>query len=502
MAIEEGVVKSSNGFLTDRFDKRRLVANLFSASLGHSFPELQEKCGVAGVVHPDASELVHASLMALQHRGQDGAGIGVVQEKGFHVSKHLGLVSSGDWTNRLAQLSGNNAIGHTRYATTGNSDNVNFVQPCADEGLLLAHNGNIADTSQLKALLGEVALEKLNDSQMMSLVLSRSMNQKGSFVEALKSCWSSFAGSFSCVALAEGKLFAFRDSYGIRPLIYGSVEGGYIVASESVALDALGGEIIADVKPGELLILDDSGYKTTAIADGNLRIDSLEFVYLARPDSVIEGVNVYEARYQTGACLASKDRGLEPDLVIGAPDSAIPAAIGYHQSSNVPYSAALVKNRYSGRTFITSGSSRERAIQAKYNVVSGQIKDKSIVLVEDSIVRGSTLAYVISLLKEAGAREVHLRVASPPVRYPDFLGIATPTKGELFANEMSVGGMRSALGVDSLKFLTVDELVESIGLPENNLNLAHFSGDYPAISGSQGQDRNARTIGLGPNPGS
>lgn len=445
---------------------------------------INEKCAVIGVSNThdfDVARLAYLGLWSMQHRGQDSSGIASHDGVKLHVHKQNGLVSQVYDESSLAKLRGQVAIGHNRYSTSGGKDEAHN-QPYFNESLqfAFAHNGNLPYVDELKTYLLKEGIDHdgFNDTGLMSLALGNELKSSSSVASAVKTCWPLFTGAFSCVGLYGEMLFAFRDSYGIRPLALGRTKHGYVVASETVALDIIGADFIREVKPGELLCIQGNDLSSHQIAQGQEKVDAFEFVYLARPDSRISGMSVYMARYRAGQFLAKKDE-IDADVVIPTPDSGLSAATGYAQQSGVTLEYGLIKNRYIGRTFIEPEKIRKKSVELKFNVIVESVARKKVVIVDDSIVRGNTLRYVVALLRSYGAKEVHVRIASPPVKYPDFYGIDTPKENDLIAAEYSIEEITKIIKADSLKFLTVDEFVKSTGLPKSRLNLSSFTGEYP-----------------------
>ncbi len=445
---------------------------------------LNEKCAVIAVsnVHDfDVARLAYLGLWSMQHRGQDSSGIASYDGIKLHLHKKTGLVSQAYDDASLASLHGRVAIGHNRYATDGGHSPL-LNQPYENEGLsfAFAHNGNLPYTEKLRhyAAENELFTPDLNDSGLMALALSNELKKTGSIEESLRNCWPLFTGAFSCVGLYKDKVFAFRDEHGVRPLSIGKSDHGYVVASETVALEIIGAELVRDVLPGELVILTDDKLESVQIAEGKLRVDAFEFVYLARPDSVIAGKSVYSTRYRAGEALA-RLAPVKADVVFGVPDSGSSAAAGYAKASGIPYEPGLLKNRYIGRTFIEPEKIRKDTVQLKFNIIADAVAGKDVVLIDDSLVRGNTLKFVIGLLKSHGAKSVHARIASPPVRFPDFYGIDTPDGQDLIANEYTEDQIAEVIHADSLAYLPLPELVRSIGLPKGQLNLSSFDGAYP-----------------------
>jgi amidophosphoribosyltransferase len=417
----------------------------------------------------------------MQHRGQDSSGISSHDGIKLHIHKKAGLVSHVYDDTALAGLKGQVAIGHNRYATDGGHSPL-LNQPYENDGLgfAFAHNGNLPYTDKLRQYAADNQLftPDLNDSGLMALAMSHELKKTGSIEAALRACWPLFTGAFSCVGLYGDKAFAFRDEHGIRPLSIGKTDHGYVVASETVALDIIGADLVRDVRPGELVMFAGDKLESVQIAEGSLHVDAFEFVYLARPDSIIAGRNVYSARYRAGQTLA-KLAPVEADVVFGIPDSGSSAAAGYAQASGIPFQPGLLKNRYIGRTFIEPEKIRKDTVQLKFNIIVDVVAGRDVVLIDDSLVRGNTLKFVIGLLKTRAAKSVHVRIASPPVKFPDFYGIDTPHSNDLIANEYSEREIAEIIHADSLAYLPLAELVRSIGLPKAQLNLSSFDGIYP-----------------------
>ncbi len=445
---------------------------------------LNEKCAVIGVTNTrdfDVARLAYLGLWSLQHRGQDSSGIASFDGIKLHVHKKRGLVSQVYDEESLSKLRGKAAIGHNRYSTSGGKDDM-YNQPYVNEtlGFAFAHNGNLPFVLKLKEYLlkNSISHEGYNDTGLMFLALAHELKGNASLKSAVKKCWKLFTGAFSCVGLYEGSVFAFRDEHGIRPLAIGKTTNGYVVASETVALDIIGADFIRDVKPGELVIFTGDTIESHSMAKGSEMIDAFEFVYLARPDSRIAGRSVYTTRYKAGKLLA-KTAPVAADIVIGTPDSGLSAATGYAHESGIPFEYGLLKNRYIGRTFIEPEKIRKNSVELKFNVIVESIAGKNVILVDDSLVRGNTLTYVIRLLQSYGAKKVHVRIASPPVKFPDFYGIDTPKNNDLIASQYSEEEIQKLIGADSLAFLDMDNFVKSIGLPKTQLNLSSFNGVYP-----------------------
>lgn len=445
---------------------------------------INEKCAVIGVSNTrdfDVARLVYLGLWSLQHRGQDSSGIASYDGVKLHVHKKGGLVSQVYDEGALAGLKGQVAIGHNRYSTSGGKDDA-YNQPYfyISINFAFSHNGNLPFTDKLEEYLlhNDISHDGYNDTGLMSLALRTELKKTKSIEKAVKNCWPLFTGAFSCVALYEDTMFAFRDSFGIRPLVLGKTSHGYVVASETVALDIIGADFIRDIAPGELVCIKGEELISSQITKGEEKIDAFEFVYLARPDSRIAGMSVYTTRYKAGRELAKVSK-VEADVVIATPDSGISAATGYAHESGIPLEFGLLKNRYIGRTFIEPEKIRKNSVELKFNVIVESVAGKRVILVDDSLVRGNTLKYVIGLLKSYGAKEVHVRIASPPIKYPDFYGIDTPKNNDLIASEYSEDEITQIIKADSLEFLALEPFIKSTGLPKSRLNLSSFNGVYP-----------------------
>lgn len=451
---------------------------------------LNEECGVFGVWgSPDAVALTHLGLHTLQHRGQEGAGIVGLTEKGLLRHRGFGLVSEvfSDPAS-LKAISGTAALGHVRYATAGGHILEN-VQPLlfrfSHESLALAHNGNLTNATSLRATLEDdgAIFQSTSDTEVLMHLVRRA---KGATFEAqLKTALRQVHGGFAFELLTETALYAAVDPNGFRPLVIGKLEdGGIVVCSETAALNAVGASFVRDVQPGELVVVDANGVRISHYtANTQLSVCSMEFVYFARPDSTIHGVNIHQARVRMGERLAH-EQPAEADIVIGLPNSSLSAALGYARASGIPYEMGLVKSQYVARTFIQPTQAlRERSVRLKLSAVSEVVAGKNVVLVDDSIVRGTTGIQIVKLLKEAGAKSVHMRISSPPLRFPCFYGIDIQSTHELMAANETVAEMRDHLAVDSLGFLSVDGLIQSVGMnttaPNGGLCVAYFTGDYP-----------------------
>jgi amidophosphoribosyltransferase len=426
-------------------------------------------------------------LYALQHRGQESAGIAVSDGETITVVKDMGLVSQVFDERHLAPLEGHLAIGHVRYSTTGSSTWRN-AQPVyrsvADAGFSLGHNGNLTNTEDLSTELGTLPGVLTSDSELIGELLAREYGtdsrSDGRDLEiALQRVLPRLAGAFSLVLMDEAHLFGVRDRYGFRPLVLGRTDGGWVLASETAALDIVGAHFVRDVEPGEMVAIDANGVRSLRFADAQPKLCLFEFVYIARPDTQLYGHGVHAARQRMGEELA-RQAPCAADMVMPVPESGVPAAQGYARASGIPYGDGFVKNRYVGRTFIQpSQQARGAGVRMKLNPLRDNIKGKRIVVVEDSIVRGTTTRQIIAVLREAGATEVHFRVSSPPYRWPCFYGLDTGKRSDLLAADMSVGEITDYLGVDSLAYLDLDRLVAATSTPMESFCTACFSGDYP-----------------------
>jgi amidophosphoribosyltransferase len=451
----------------------------------------QDACGVFGVWAPEeeVAKLTYFGLFALQHRGQEAAGIAVSDGSGVVVYKDLGLVSQVFDEPTLASLRGHLAIGHTRYSTTGGSNWEN-AQPTirattAGTTIALAHNGNLVNTAELAREIAERGLESAgpvrdgatSDTALVTTLLASrpDLSVEAAALEVLPR----LRGAFSFVFMDEGTLYAARDPQGVRPLVLGRMERGWVIASETAALDIVGASFVREVEPGEMLAVDEHGLRSSRFAAPEPKGCLFEYVYLARPDTTIAGRNMYSARVEIGRRLA-KEHPVEADLVIPVPESGTPAAIGYAEASGIPYSAGLTKNAYVGRTFIQpSQTIRQLGIRLKLNPLREVVRGKRLVVVDDSIVRGNTQRALVRMLREAGALEVHVRISSPPVQWPCFYGIDFATRAELIANGLEIDGIRRSIGADSLGYVSLDGLVQATEQPKTRLCMACFDGDYP-----------------------
>ncbi|MGI5492815.1 amidophosphoribosyltransferase [Microtetraspora malaysiensis] len=442
----------------------------------------KDACGVFGVWAPgeDVSKLTYYGLYALQHRGQESAGIAVSEGSRILVYKDMGLVSQVFDESILGTLRGHIAIGHCRYSTTGSSVWEN-AQPTLSStehgGLALAHNGNLINTGELALRLPPDATRATTDTEVLTTLLAQDRSQ--SIEDAAAELLPQVKGAYSLVWMNETTLFAARDPQGIRPLVLGRLERGWVVASETAALDIVGASFIREIEPGELLVIDERGVRSRRFAPAEPKGCLFEYVYLARPDTTIAGRGVQATRVEVGRQLA-REHPVDADLVIPTPESGTPAAIGYAEQSGIPYGQGLVKNSYVGRTFIQpSQTIRQLGIRLKLNPLREVIQGKRLIVVDDSIVRGNTQRAIVKMLREAGATEVHVRISSPPVAWPCFYGIDFATRAELIAGSLSVEEIRASLGADSLGYISLEGLTRATTIPADRLCRACFTGEYP-----------------------
>ncbi|MEV4494668.1 amidophosphoribosyltransferase [Micromonospora arborensis] len=449
-------------------------------------PGPQDACGVFGVWAPgeEVANLTYFGLYALQHRGQEAAGIAVSDGSGVVVYKDLGLVAQVFDEPTLASLRGHLAIGHARYSTTGASNWEN-AQPTirsttSGTTIALAHNGNLVNTAELEKEVAErglIADGSTNDTSLVTMLLAGrpDLSVEAAALEVLPQ----LRGAFSFVFMDESTLYAARDPHGVRPLVLGRLERGWVVASETAALDIVGASVVREVEPGELIAIDENGLRSTRFAAPEPKGCLFEYVYIARPDATIAGRNVHAARVQIGRQLA-KEHPVEADLVIPVPESGTPAAIGYAEASGITYGAGLMKNPYVGRTFIQpSQTLRQLGIRLKLNPLRENVRGKRLVVVDDSIVRGNTQRAIVRMLREAGALEVHVRISSPPVSWPCFYGIDFATRAELLANGLDNDGIRRSIGADTLGYVSLTGLIAATEQPKTRLCRACFDGEYP-----------------------
>ena len=448
----------------------------------------QDACGVFGVWAPgeEVAKLSFYGLYALQHRGTESAGIATSDGERILIFKDMGLVSQVFTEGDLATLKGNLAIGHCRYSTTGSSTWVNAqptLRPTKYGTLALAHNGNLTNTGDLAELVQKLEGSATSmsgittDTEIMTalIALQDEKNVEASALAVLPQ----LEGAFSLVFMDEHTLYAARDRHGVRPLVLGKLETGWVVASESAALDIVGAAFVREIEPGEFVAIDKNGVRSQRWAEAQPKGCLFEYVYLARPDTTIAGSGIHKTRVAIGAQLA-KEAPAEADLVIPVPESGTPAAIGYAKESGIPFGLGLVKNSYVGRTFIQpSQTIRQLGIRLKLNPLREIIEGKRIVVVDDSIVRGNTQRAIVRMLREAGAREIHVRISSPPVKWPCYYGIDFATKAELIANGLEVEEIRRSIGADSLGYVSLDGLIAATQVASDRLCSACFTGQYP-----------------------
>ncbi|MET3575563.1 amidophosphoribosyltransferase [Bhargavaea ullalensis] len=449
---------------------------------------LNEECGVFGIWgHDNAAQLAYYGLHALQHRGQEGAGICTVNDGHLLIEKGEGLVNDVFPGDRLGKLPGRGAIGHVRYTTEGGRAFEN-IQPLVFRSttgsLALAMNGNVINATELKRHLEKQGsiFQTTSDTEVLAHLIKKS----GSYpqTERIKKALSLLQGAFAFVMVTEDALIVAQDPSGIRPLSLGRLGDAWVVASETSAFDLIGAETVRSVEPGELLIINDEGLKSERFAPKARRgICSMEYIYFSRPDSDIDGINIHMARKRLGKRLA-QEVTIDADVVTGVPDSSISAAIGYAEESGIPYEMGLIKNRYVGRTFIQpSQELRERGVKMKLSPVRQVVEGKRVVMIDDSIVRGTTSKRIVKMLRDAGAKEVHVAISAPPLIAPCFYGVDISTDSELIATGRSVDEIRELIGADSLSFLSTEGLVEAVGRPDTDPDCGHclgcFTGKYP-----------------------
>ncbi len=444
---------------------------------------LNEKCAVFGVYNAhSASREVYFGLYSLQHRGQESSGIASSDGKKIHVHKSNGLVAQVYAEHDFDHLQGEMAIGHNRYSTSGGTLH-QHNQPVhrAGDPIALAHNGNLPSTEALEVFLTRngVDINHLNDSEMMYEAIKCEMAKGKSLADSVTETYHLFTGAFALLVMSKDEMIALQDPYGIRPLSVGKLNGGYAFSSETCALDTINATFIKDVEPGEMVVANKDGLKTFNLVKGKRKLDIFEFVYFARPDSKLLGKRIYQVRQEFGKTLA-RENPIKADVVIPVPESAIPAAIGYSMESGIQYQQGLIKNRYIGRTFIMPDQRlRDKSVQMKLIPVPEILEGQRVVVIDDSIVRGTTTGKIVKMLRNAGAKEVHVLISSPPVRYPDFYGINTPLQKDLIAATKSIEEIRQYIGADSLNYLSYDGMIRSTGLPEEMFNTSMFSGKYP-----------------------
>jgi len=445
---------------------------------------MRECCGIFGVYthNVDVARLTFFALYALQHRGQESAGIATSDGKQTYIHTEMGLVSQAFTEDDLSQLKGHIAIGHSRYSTTGSNQPDN-AQPILvksnSHAIALGHNGNVINAKLLRDELIDqgYSFHTSTDSEVIAQLILASPERD--LVSKIRYAMRRLQGAYSLVIMTNNELISVRDPMGVRPLCLGTIDNGWAVASESCAFDHIGAQFVRDVDPGEIVVVDKNGMKSNKEVTVQQATCIFEYIYFARPDSKIQSRLLYPARQAMGEIL-SREHPIEADLVMGVPDSATAAGIGYARASGIPYCEGLLKNRYVGRTFIEPDQRlRDLGVKLKFNPLSEMIAGKRIIVIDDSIVRGTTTPRVIGLLRRAGAREVHMRICSPPIRHPCFFGVDMATRWELIAAQNTVPQIRDFIGADSLGYISIEGLIEAVALPKNIFCLACFTGDYP-----------------------
>ncbi|MCL2831716.1 MAG: amidophosphoribosyltransferase [Treponema sp.] len=457
----------------------------------HDDEKFHDACGVFGIYlndcDKDAAPLIYYGLLSLQHRGQECAGMAAVKDGTMECRKGLGLVSEVFTPQVIDQIKGPAAVGHVLYSTAGTNIIENaepFVSRFKLGSVAVAHNGSLTNADVVRELLEDagVGFASTNDGEVIVNLISR--NYKKGLERALIDTIQSIKGSYALAVLTESALVGARDPNGIRPLCLGQLDGGWILASESCAFGAVGGKFVRDIEPGEVVIINRDGVKSFSLGEKIRRaVCTFEYVYFARADSIIDNVDVYGARIRAGEILA-RESGVEADLVIGIPDSGVPAAIGYGRAANIPFGLGIVKSKYIARTFIAPGQiQREKAVSVKHSVITSEVRGKRVVIIDDSIVRGTTMKRLVEIIRAADAKEVHIRIVSPPVLCPCYFGVDTPHRKDLISNGNSVPDLCKSLGADSLAFISVDGLLESLAPSGSSKThgycLGCFSGVYP-----------------------
>ncbi|MDD1774873.1 MAG: amidophosphoribosyltransferase [Methanobacterium sp.] len=451
---------------------------------------MQDKCGIVGAYSNnktgEIAKQIYYALYSLQHRGQESAGISTFNGGKMSTHKGMGLVCDVFSNGNFAGLTGNKGIGHVRYSTTGKSlieNSQPFISEFKSGYVSIAHNGDIINSMELRKQLeseGRI-FYSTTDSEVICHLLIKEYSENGDMVKAMQNISKQLIGSYSLVILINDDLIVVRDPMGIKPLSLGKTDDITMVASESVAFDVIGAKKVRDVEPGEILLINDEIKSYSMPGKGNTPRSHcmFEYVYFARPDSILDGHDVYDVRLDIGRALY-QEHGVDADVVMPVPDSAITAAIGYSRESGLPYGEGLIKNRYVGRTFIMpSQDDRETSVKLKMNPIKSELEGKRIVLVDDSVVRGTTSKALVNVLRKAGAKEIHLRVGCPPIISPCYYGIAMATKKELIASDKRVKEIEKILGVDSLGYLSIDSLIKCIGIEKDHLCTGCLTGEYP-----------------------
>lgn len=457
--------------------------------------KLKEECGIFGFYNNDnfvTSEIIFSGLYALQHRGQESAGIAVYDGERINFCKALGLVGNVFTEDLLERLEGKVGIGHVKYAQTGKTT-VDNSQPIVSKftngSLAVAYNGSLLNADELRKKLQKQGLifQTTTNAELISLLIAQNSVNNTNIENALTKVMKIIKGAYTITILSEDKLIALRDPFGIKPLCMGKMGKSYIIASESVAIESIGGKLVRNVLPGEIIVIDKKTMKSVqAVKENKTALCAFEFIYFARPDSTIDKVNVYNSRFKAGRLLAKQCK-IEADIIIGVPDSGVPAAIGYAIESGIPYVEGFIKNRYIGRTFIQpSQFMRDKTVMLKLNPIVSNIKGKRIIMVDDSLVRGTTSKKIIAMLRKAGAKEVHFVLASPPIKYSCYYGIDSKRK-HLIANKHSVKKIREIIGADSLNYITEENLIKAIENVKCNLCTACVNGKYPIKVKNKGE---------------
>jgi amidophosphoribosyltransferase len=461
--------------------------------------KFHDECGVVGIYgHSDAANLAYLGLYALQHRGQESAGIVASNNGKMHLEVGMGLVADVFSDVRLKKLPGNIAIGHNRYSTTGVSK-IKNAQPCLIEyaggTLAMGHNGNLVNASEIRKELGSAGaiFQSTNDSEVIVHLMAQS--RRNSFVDRAVAALSQVKGAYSIVLMSENELVAARDPQGFRPLCLGKLDGAFIVASESCVLDLVEAEFIREIEPGELILINQFGVKSFhPFQKTSIKQCVFEHIYFSRPDSYLFGHSVYSVRKLMGKALAI-EKPVEADVVVPVPDSGVISAMGYSEEANIPFQMGLIRNHYVGRTFIEPQSQiRNFGVKIKLNAVRPVIEGKRVIIIDDSIVRGTTSKKIVRMLREVGALEVHVRISSPPTTHSCFYGIDTPTKSELIASNMDVEQTREYLGADSLHYISLKRMLSIFGEQKDDFCAACFDGHYPVDV--TGADENTKQLGL------
>ena len=461
--------------------------------------KFHDECGVVGVYgHSDAANLTYLGLYALQHRGQESAGIVASNNGKMHLEVGMGLVADVFSDLRLKKLPGNIAIGHNRYSTTGVS-RIKNAQPCLIEyaggTMAMGHNGNLVNASEIRQELGTAGaiFQSTNDSEVIVHLMAQS--RRNSFVDRAVAALSQVKGAYSIVLMSENELIAARDPQGFRPLCLGKLDGAYIVASESCVMDLVEAEFIREIEPGELILINQSGVKSFyPFQKTSTKQCVFEHIYFSRPDSYLFGHSVYSVRKLMGKALA-QEKPVDADVVVPVPDSGVISAMGYSEEAEIPFQMGLIRNHYVGRTFIEPQSQiRNFGVKIKLNAVKPVIEGKRIIIIDDSIVRGTTSKKIVRMLREVGALEVHVRISSPPTTHSCFYGIDTPTKSELIASNMDIEQTREYLGADSLHYISLARMLDIFGEQKDDFCAACFDGRYPVDV--TGPDGSTKQLGL------